>query len=280
MTVILQKNWTDLNTPDWLIPFEPNGLTIENNMLKMTGNLATEQPARRPRVYTTAEAPLPDEYYMKAVFMFPAGHPLKKWQVFFEPLSDQPAPYTTLQFVLSGATKAVDIEYKNVTNQVYIDKKPNVFTVTYGTAFEIIVHIVRHKTDGLIEAWINRTKVYTYQGKTIWKADSHNLTIVADNYKGADEQTNSVYQKSIMIATTEQEIFGETPSDLEERIAYLEEKVKGMQTEINIIAEALANIPEGKLVLVATTVKNSLQNIADTITAELKNFDKLIKELQ
>jgi hypothetical protein len=71
--------------------------------------------------------------------------------------------------------------------------------VTYGAPFEVIVHVIRHESNGLIEAWINGNEVYTYQGKTIWKDNGYNLAIVADNYKSASEVTNSVYQQSIEI---------------------------------------------------------------------------------
>jgi hypothetical protein len=199
---------TEWNNLQVTIPHEfinTEGVSIENGMLKLEGSLSTQVPARRPRIYLK-NFPY-SEYWMKAVFMIPSSNHVQKWLNFFEPLSEMPTPYMDSQLIFDGQDQSIAITYCDVTNsgrQLYEIYEQRVATVEYDVPFEVIVHIKIHRTDGIIEYWIDETKVFEYRGRTLWdeyfgKSEAYNYPVIADCYMDSNEPTKILYQDGFKI---------------------------------------------------------------------------------
>ena len=209
MTLLFKTEWDNLNVS---IPhnfIDTNGVSIENGMLKLEGNLGTQNPARRPRIYL--KEPLPLEYYMKAVFMIPPSNPVQKWLTFFEPLSEGG---WTFQLVMDGEKNTVEAQFVNTDilgltfPEEYIDM--DVFSWEYGVPFEVIFHIKRDMVNGIIQVWKDNVLIHEFYGKTLFDSSVANTPIIADCYMSADEPTKIVYQGSFVLGTEVNDVFEET----------------------------------------------------------------------
>lgn len=201
MTVILDKTWLNLSIPEWLTLMQSESMTIENSMLKLTGNNGL---TNRPRVYVNSNI-LPLEYYVKAEFMIPE-QTYNSYLHFQIPLNE--FDHKSCPIWIFG--DSVYIEYHNMETGELLHRVDNAFLIIPDVPFTVITHVKRAEVNGLIDIWFDESKVFSYTGQTLWDATQLNCPILVDCYGDDSGSTYTVYQKNVIIATTLEEVLEKT----------------------------------------------------------------------